>query len=346
MTKSTLTNSKYQMLSDISRHLHPYQYCRQVRQIRRCILLVQKQPAPTSVVPHIARSASSPAENSPLVNEILPANTPCIEFPHSTSPDIGAVTVVEQESSLTDEVMGDIPPKQLGQSIGVENSLALPSVQMSEMSHTARYLCENPSDGDLLGPTDSVCRQAECVSDIHPKPPLGTSGAPETQLEVPFPSGSSLDISPTPQLEEGNNQQNMPQSDLHNEDDRTRNEPPTARRNLRTRPVALPQTYRPPSDLSLISDDDGTDELEDEDDKDDYAQQPQRKRRRRLSGFKAQNKRHNGPSGVGRCSDRHNISTPSSQAQHNKENTAGSPTAVFEEWPLQDAVLKRITENC
>ncbi|KAI1382602.1 uncharacterized protein F4822DRAFT_439297 [Hypoxylon trugodes] len=117
--------------------------------------------------------------------------------------------------------------------------------------------------------------------------------------------------------------------------DNGRQEPPKVKWKLRPRTAALAKNRRSPSKSSFDSNDEDTSDG-------DYT--GRRKRRRNPPGSKMPNKRHYRSSGFERSPGPHSISTPpSSQIHSDEEDIPGTPTAAFEEWPLQGAVLKRVT---
>ncbi|ORY68691.1 uncharacterized protein BCR38DRAFT_136690 [Pseudomassariella vexata] len=220
---------------------------------------------------------------------------------------------------------------------------------MSPISQSPQPEQHQPSQ-DLLRRTGSPsceARQEPTSNATHYVPVKGTSHASSPTVQFPsLPGSRSLStLSPAPPYET-NDPQRISRCELVNGADNGRQESPKAQRKLRPRIAALDRD-RHPSKSSIASDDEGADEFEDTDDNDDdYTARPQRKRRKNPSSSQVSKQRHSRLSGIGRSSRPYSISTPpSSQIDSDKEGTAGAPTAAFEEWPLQDAVLKRVTEG-
>ncbi|KAH8202102.1 hypothetical protein TruAng_003770 [Truncatella angustata] len=206
------------------------------------------------------------------------------------------------------------------------------------------------NDNDIVMMLGEPGSQDEAVVDAAAQqllqPPFEDASDTLTpRLEGQSPPGSHRNTPPSTQLQEVVDQQSTPVSDSYGEGDGACKGPPEAKRKLRPRPAALHQVFRSASEPSLASDDDRADEVEDTND-DDYTRRPQRKRRKNRSGLKASSKGHNRSNGTRKCSGQHNLSTPpSSKGNSDEEYATGTPTAAFEEWPLQDAVLKRVTEG-
>ncbi|KAH8193691.1 hypothetical protein TruAng_012143 [Truncatella angustata] len=105
-----------------------------------------------------------------------------------------------------------------------------------------------------------------------------------------------------------------------------------AKRKSRLRAAAFGKTHSSPSVVSNIDEEDFW---------------PSQKRRK-IHGPRASIKGRNRLSGAtsGSRSEQHNILTPTpSRVCSKEEDTVQIPTVTFEEWPLENAVLKRVTEG-
>ncbi|KAH6649051.1 hypothetical protein BKA67DRAFT_379895 [Truncatella angustata] len=136
----------------------------------------------------------------------------------------------------------------------------------------------------------------------------------------------------------------MPGCDLGRGGDSGRRNSPQHKRKSRPRVAARYKSPHVFYSSSSGSDDEGVVDDWRQDDED--FQPPQRKRHRQYPVPRVSTRRRDCLDGTESRVDLLYIpSPPSSENNAKRESTGGTPTAVFEEWPLVDAVLKRITED-
>lgn len=251
----------------------------------------------------------------------------------------GDVEMVFKESFSTQGLINGIASSRQQQPPSLEGSpapLCIPVRRMSPISQSPRTAQHQPSQ-ELLRRTARLSCEARQEF-------TGNAASPTVQFPSLPRSRSLSTLSPT-SPKETTDPQRISRSELVNGGDNSCQESPKPQWKLRL--AAFDKDRHPSNESSIDSDDEGADEFEDTDDNDDdYTGRPPRKRRKNLSGSQVPKPQHSRLSGFRRPPHPYGIYTPpSSQIYSDEEDAAGAPTAAFEEWPLQDAVLKRVTEG-